>query len=273
MRKVGSVDHGETRTNFRRRSEWTVRFVGRQRGSKKEPSIESMASSESNESNTDAAATLARRHQEARRWSGLPVAASLALVAFAVIFGVYGPRVVDRGTPTVGTAAWELADEVSEQFDRVVVGFQNKEPMSLADMSSEVTQLLQEPFIAPDLSDLGYRPLTVQPLTVPGASRAALVLYVAATGTARSFLALGAIPDREQYVVYTALGRPLFLPAGEPFRVETNGGLNSDASATILTTGSMVLVVVGSPKSPALDVATRLLKPANAKPLASNPGD
>ncbi|MDZ4754062.1 MAG: hypothetical protein SGJ11_06155 [Phycisphaerae bacterium] len=205
------------------------------------------------------AARASRGSDQAKRWSGLPVAASLALVAFAVIFGVYGHRVVDRGSPSLGTTTWELADEVVEQFELAVVKHREAEPILLVEATSEAQRHLRENVQLPDLSATGFQPIAVESVTLPAATRSVLALYAARKEGFTEFVTVTIVPDREQYVVFSRFGRQIFLPVREPYPVETTPGRESDPHATVWSDGKFVFVVLGSSAPAALDIAYRLL--------------
>ena len=200
-----------------------------------------------------------------RRWSGLPIAASLALVAFAVVFGIYGPPVVDRGAPSVGTPTWELADEVVDRFEASFLQRHDGEIMSRADAAERLRELLPMAVDVPDLSAEGYEPAFVEPASLPAANRAAIVGYVSTQNDRLDYLGVAIVPDQEQYVVYSSFGRPKFLPAFELYPVETDLGQLFEPHASVWSNGSVVFVIAGTRGSPIANAANRVMH-ANTDP-------
>lgn len=208
----------------------------------------------------------------ARGWSGLPVAASLALVAFAVLFGIYGPRVVDRANAPLGIPVWELANAAFERHrERVRLAETSAEQtISRADAEVALADLIGSAVTVPDLSSIGFGPLAVRPISLPGAARSAIVLYTGQTESGRrNFVSVALVPDREQFVVYSAFGKPAILPIGEPFAVEPEQPGFGDVPSMVWSDGN-VIRILHSPDSRTLEAAERLIRSSGPRRAGSD---
>jgi hypothetical protein len=197
-------------------------------------------------------------------WSGLAVAASLALVAFAVLFGVYGPPLGNRGNPTLGTSLFELADVTRSVHDELVfdaihtMGKATPETdgtgpaeagPSIADVSAAVSRIVGVPMQVPDLSTHGFRVLAPRATRVPGTpsgASAANVVFVRGGAAGREFVTLTLIPDDEQFIVYDEFGRPRFVPINRPITIDVSSDGFGQRLALAWTDGSLVHVAHAS---------------------------
>jgi hypothetical protein len=205
----------------------------------------------------------ARAAREPRRWSGLPIAASLALVAFAIVFGVYGPRVVDRGSPSVGTPLWEVVDTVVEHFDRFVshASFRTADAIDTEAASKAMSELLHQAFTCPDLTGVEFAPIEPQMLRLPGASRSGATIYTRMAKDGLEYLCLAVAPYAEQYTMFSEFGRPELLPMGGAITFDAAPSDRIHASALIWTDGAFLYVAIGSRRTTLPDV-TPALAPA-----------
>jgi hypothetical protein len=179
-----------------------------------------------------------------RGWSGLPVAASLALVAFAVLFGIYGPRVVDRSNPPVGIPVWDLAQAVQDRHrERVRLAETSGERGYEGDSIAAAAEILGKPVEVPDLSGIGFEPYAPRAISLPGGARALLLLYARPQRIHRSFLSIAILPDKEQFLVYSPFGKPLVLPVGELFSVDPPHGGFADVPSLVWTDGDLVRIL------------------------------
>lgn len=244
---------------------------------------ESPASHEAAESLPSPSANGRRRpSRDDRRWSGLPIAASLALVAFAIIFGIYGPRVVDRGSPSVGTPLWEVVDTVVEHFD-AFVAHASLEDASVIDQESAsavINDLLRtgrpddggrQPLICPDLTAIDFAPLEPQTLRLPGATRSAALAYTRASKEGMEYLLLAIAPYAEQYTLFSDFGRPQLLEPGGAITVEAAPSERVHASALIWTDGAFLYVAVGSRRTTLLDASPVLVPAMSALARPASP--
>ncbi|MFO0827728.1 MAG: hypothetical protein U0572_06210 [Phycisphaerales bacterium] len=187
------------------------------------------------------------------RWSGVPVAASLALVAFAVIFGIYGPRVVDRATPPLGIPAWDLGQAAAERhLERMMDAIHGPgaDKVTVPQAESELRSILGVPVKLPDGESLGFSIFRPRHVSLPGAARAAQVFYARNALGAPDAVSLILVPDRGQYVVFSPFGRPLFLPPWEVYPVSLPEDVGPEESALLWSDGSIIRVVVAlSPKT------------------------
>lgn len=207
------------------------------------------------------ASDASRALREARRWSGVPVAISLALVGFSVLFGVYGPRVVDRGAPSIGTPLWEAADSAVEYLDwfALRVDSQMVERIAVGEANSQLWNELRVPSVCPDLSAHDFHPSRPQSFSLPGASAAAVVVYTRDAQPGREYLALVVAPFTEQYTLFSDFGQPRFLAPGGAIVVEAAPSERVCSSALAWTNGSVVFLAVGSRKTTLGDVKTDLI--------------
>lgn len=197
-------------------------------------------------------------------WSGLAVAASLALVAFAVLFGIYGPPLGDRGNPTLGTSLFELADVTRSVHDELVFdaihAMGKDQPAtdgtgpvdvgpSMDEVSAATTRILGIAHRLPDLSPQGFRALVPRATRVPGTpvgAAAANVVYVRGASGSREFVTLTLIPDDEQFVVYDEFGRPRFVPINRPITIDVSSDGFGQRLALAWTDGNVVHVAHAS---------------------------
>lgn len=184
-------------------------------------------------------------HEGQRGWSGLPVAASLALVAFAVLFGIFGPRVADRSAPPVGIPVWELAHAARDRHrERVRLaetsGERGYEGRSIAEAAAEI---LGKPVDIPDLGSIGFELYEPRAVSLPGGGRALLLLYARPQRIHRAFLSIAMLPDKEQFLVYSPFGKPLVLPVGEPYPVDSPDSGFADVPSLVWTDGDLVRIL------------------------------
>lgn len=211
------------------------------------------------------AITSRRLRRANRHWSGLPLAASLALVAFAVLFGIYGPRVVDRSNPPIGIPAWELADAALERHMERHAMAVHETPASIETVEAEATGVLGQPANVPDLSQFGFVVYPIRQVALPGAGRAVIVLYGRTGLVQPTFLSLVLVPDREQYVVYSPFGKPTYLPKGDVYPVGNSDGIPGPSEAFVWTDGSLVRVLLSLDGSALDEVSDAIIRPSLAK--------
>lgn len=197
-------------------------------------------------------------------WSGLAVAASLALVAFAVLFGIYGPPLGDRGNPSLGTPLFELADVTRSVHDELVfdaihamgkdtpatdgTGPAEAGP-SIDEVSAAASRILGMTIRVPDLSATGFRALVPRATLVPGTpsgKSAANVVYVRGASGSREFLTLTLVPDDEQFIVYDEFGRPCLVPINRPIPIDVSSDGFGRRLSLAWTDGNLVEVAHAS---------------------------
>jgi hypothetical protein len=229
---------------------------------------------------TTAGAAHRRPTRDDRRWSGLPIAASLSLVAFAIIFGIYGPRVVDRGSPSVGTPLWEVVDRVVEHFDAFIAhaSINDASVIDQESASSILNGLLRTgqidtdgrvPLICPDLTPIDFAPLEPQTLMLPGATRSAAIVFARASKEGMEYLILAIAPYAEQYTLFSDFGRPQLLEPGGAIAVDAAATERVHASALTWTDGAFLYVAVGSRRTTLLDASPSLVPAMSGVPSAS----
>lgn len=205
-----------------------------------------------------------------RRWSGIPVAASLSLVAFSVLFGVYGPRVVDRGTPAIGTPLWEAVDAAAEYLDQFILNapYRPGEPVAIGEANAALARLLQQAGTCPDLGRHDFVPTQPQSIHVPGAPQSAVVVYSRAGRGGTEYLGLVIAPYHEQFTLFSEFGRPQFLRPGGAVGVDAAPSDRVDSATLAWTNGSLLFVAVGSRRTTLEDVGADLV-PSNASHLGA----
>lgn len=224
-------------------------------------------------------------------WSGLAVAASLALVAFAVLFGIYGPPLGDRGNPSIGTSLFELADVTRSVHDELVFeaihsmgkdspGTDGTGPpspgLSIEEVSAAAGRILGQAMRAPDLSPQGYRALVPRATRVPGTpsgASAANVVYVRGTSPSRDFVTLTLIPDDEQFLIYDEFGRPRFVPVNRPITIDISSDGFGQRLALAWTDGNIVHVAHASRPECLDEVYDSLTRTLSAEEMPDNPAN
>jgi hypothetical protein len=76
---------------------------------------------------------------------------------------------------------------------------------------------------APRLEGLGLKPIAVRQVEVPGGPLGAMLVFAKDSPAQRSFVGVLAVPDREQYMVYSPFGRQALLPPLERLAVQVSG--------------------------------------------------
>lgn len=224
-------------------------------------------------------------------WSGLAVAASLALVAFAVLFGIYGPPLGDRGNPSIGTSLFELADVTRSVHDELVFeaihsmgkdspGTDGTGPagagLSIEEISAAAGRILGVSLRAPDLSAQGYQALIPRATRVPGTpsgASAANLVYVRGSSQSRDFVTLTLIPDDEQFLVYDEFGRPRFVPVNRPVTIDVSSDGFGHRLAMAWTDGAIVYVAHASRPECLDEVYDSLTRTLGAGETPDNPAD
>jgi hypothetical protein len=232
-----------------------------------ERTIVRMAGSDVAPDTLETSAAAQRPPAPVRRWSGLPIATSLALVAFSVVFGVYGPRVVDRGSPSVGTPLWEAVDAAAEYLDQYIfhAPFREDERVAMGEATAELAQILHQPVVCPDLSDHDFLPFKPRRIRVPGAPHAAVVVFARSASGGTEYLSLVIAPYNEQYTLFSEFGRPHFLVPGGAIGVDAAPSDRIASSSLAWTNGTLLFVAIGSKRTTLGDVAPDLA-PAMAAP-------
>lgn len=189
----------------------------------------------------------AHRKRDAR-WSGIPLAASLALVAFSVLFGIYGPRVVDRTTAPLGIPAWELGNAAIERHHERAVGAMHGQGAAITDLGAaeqDIADLLGVAVRLPGEREFPWTIHAPRPITLPGSAKAVQVFFSRPSGVGdhREGLSLVLVPDHEQYVVFSPFGRPLLLPPGDIYPVDPSPDLSTGSSALLWSDGTVVRIL------------------------------
>jgi hypothetical protein len=234
-----------------------------------------MAAGEPHES-SDAPARQPSRHAVGGNpgWSGVPLAASLALVAFAIFFGVYGPRVGDRITPPLGIPAWDLGEAAAERFHERrndAVHGEGAGQTSIVDAERDVRALLGASVRLPDLVADGWTVHVPKSVAVPGSARSVAVNFSRSLLGGVERLSLLLVPDKEQYVVFSPFGRPLFLPPWEAYPIEFPQDSIDDAVALLWSDGSVIRVLVARSESVLAETAPAFFTASRPESLVSTP--
>lgn len=187
---------------------------------------------------------LAANHRAAGLWSAATptaprfarvnygaVAASLALVAGAVIFGIFGPRVAERpplpGNVSVAEVAARLMSEYAACSAAGTCSGQGQPWRSREEAQMELTRLLNRPVIVPDLEAAGFVFCSGGPSCVPGAcERSAQLLYCRLddSGDRCQWLSVHVVPVETPYLAYDPFGRSGPLQCGIDYSLITSTG-------------------------------------------------
>lgn len=167
-----------------------------------------------------------------RRANAFAVAASLALVAGAIAFGVFGPRISDR--PSRGSAdtpVSEVAERMTAAYDRCAAhgscGAQGQPWTSAEEAGASLAALLGRPMIVPDLSALGFSFCSGGPFCVPGAcDRGGHLLYcrLDERGEQCAWMSVLVAPVETPYLAFDPFGRSGPLQCGVDYSLPTSGG-------------------------------------------------
>ena len=228
---------------------------------------------------------------QASAWSGLAVAASLALVAFAILFGIYGPPLGDRGNPSLGTPLFELADMTRTMHDEMVfeaihamgretpatdgTGPADSGP-AMEEVAAATERILGKGVALPDLSSFGFRPMAPRATRLPGMSpgdSAAHLAYVRGPAGSREFVTLTLIPDDEQFIVYDEFGRPRFVPINRPMSIDISSDGFGQRLALVWTDGSIVHVAHASRSEILDEIYDTLTLPMTRSAVTDNSAD
>lgn len=208
------------------------------------------------------------------RWSGVPLAASLALVAFAIFFGIYGPRVGDRITAPLGIPAWDLGEAAAERFHERrndAVHGAGAEKTTITDAERDAAALLGSSVRLPDLVADGWTVHAPKPVAVPGSARSVAVTFSRSLVGGVERVSLILVPDNEQYVVFSPFGRPLFLPPWEAYPIELPQDTIESAVALLWSDGSVVRVLVAGSEAVLSETAPAFLEASRPESLVTAP--
>jgi len=168
--------------------------------------------------------------QGTRQANAFAVAASLLLVAGAVLFGIFGPRVVDRpghgggGDVPVTEVAETVVSEHESCAARGTCMAQDQPWRNLDAASEALSALIGHAVTAPNLDDAGYQFCCGGQSRVPGAGdRAGHLLYCRpdATGDNCSFLSIFVVPVETPYLAFDPFGRAGPLQCGIDYSLLT----------------------------------------------------
>jgi len=167
-----------------------------------------------------------------RRANALAVAASLALVAGAVVFGIFGPRVSDRPRQVVAdTPVTEVAERMSAVHQRCAAhgtcGAQQEPWRSAEEAQAYITRHLRRPLMVPNLEAAGFTFCCGGPSCVPGAcEQGAQLLYcrVAPGSDECSWLSVFVAPVETPYLAFDPFGRTGPLQCGIDYSMVTPSG-------------------------------------------------
>lgn len=192
------------------------------------------------------------------------VAASLMLVAGAVVFGIFGPRITDRPRGNSDTPVTEVAERMNAVHQRCsaqgTCGAQEEPWRSIEEAQAFMTRRLRRPLVVPDLESAGFSFCAGGPSCVPGAcEHGAQLLYcrLQPGSDACSWLSVFVAPVETPYLAFDPFGRTgplqcgidysMVTPAGDSMHywcdgvvtwfVKTDGDVDFDAIRTLFPGG------------------------------------
>lgn len=161
-----------------------------------------------------------RDPRRARDTSGPAIVATIALVAFSVFIGVYGPRLGNRQQLPAGTTLAELAQAVAARHAARVVQAIHVGPGSNAtrdEIDALLADALRAPARIPEDAALPVRWFGAERVRLPGASGAQAFGRVRLDERTADTVSLFALRDEDRFFVFDGHGRPQRLPEGEVF--------------------------------------------------------
>ncbi|MFM1824259.1 MAG: hypothetical protein RI967_2525 [Planctomycetota bacterium] len=162
----------------------------------------------------------ARRPRSSRDTSGPAIVATIALVAFSVFIGVYGPRLGNRQQLPAGTTLAELAQAVAARHAARVVQAIHVGPGSNAtrdEIDALLGEALRAPAGLPEDAALPVRWFGAERVRLPGASGVQAFGRVRLDARTADTVSLFALRDEDRFFVFDGHGRPQRLPEGEVF--------------------------------------------------------
>jgi hypothetical protein len=146
------------------------------------------------------------------RPNALAVAASLLLVAGAVLFGIFGPRIGTQVAASSATTVAEVAAVVVSEHAQCTVhdtcGLQSAPWRSLSEAGRELSKLLARSVTAPNLEEAGFSFCCGGQTTIPGAGpQSGHLLYCRHDGNSCTWLSVFAAPVETRFIAADALGR------------------------------------------------------------------
>lgn len=187
------------------------------------------------------------------------IVATLALVAFSVFIGVYGPRLGNRQQLPGGTTLVELASFLRSKHATETIGtieLLRDEPAEVAALERDLAEILGRKISLPDVEGRSVTWLRIARVRAPGATGAQVLFRVGPRANAE-FASLFILRDEDRFTTFDSFGRPRAMPEGEMFSVE----ISSDAPNTVLhlfRSGSLVYGVESGNREIADQVAAEL---------------
>jgi hypothetical protein len=211
------------------------------------------------------AAAPARGSRRARETSGPAIVATIALVAFSVFIGVYGPRLGNRQQLPAGTTLAELAQAVASRHAARVVQAIHVGPGSTASRD-EIDAALGEALgeeggerrVAsaglPSDESLPVRWFGAERVRLPGASGVQAFGRMRLDERTADTVSLFALRDEDRFFVFDGHGRPQRLPEGEVYSLAVPNDA-ADGVIHLYRDGDAVFAI----ESASAEVADRLL--------------
>lgn len=169
-----------------------------------------------------------------RRANWMAVAASLALVAGAVLLGVFGPRVPGRapasggpGNTPVTEVAKTMAVETASFGQHATCSTQDQPWRSLDEAERNLASLLRHPVSIPNLEKAGFNFCCGGPVCVPGAcDRSGQLLYCrpSDSGEGCRWLSVFVAPVETRYLAFDPFGRTGPLECGINYSLSMPAG-------------------------------------------------
>jgi hypothetical protein len=178
-----------------------------------------------------------------RDTSGPAIAATAALVLFAVFIGVFGPRIGNRSQVPVGVTLVELAEAVVSRsqphFEQPNASV--RAGLSEQDFAARIDGLTGSGVALPSLGTYQLEAMSVQPVRLPG-GRGGLAMLRSTSPRSRQLAAVAIIEDEDRLTVFDRYSRPVAMPEGELFTVRESN-LEDTAVTEIYRDGDFVVAV------------------------------
>jgi hypothetical protein len=131
--------------------------------------------------------------------------------------------------------------------------------VTVAEAEQDLKSTLGAHVTVPNLERQGFRLYRPVPIPLRGSGNAMLLLYARDAAVGRDTLSVVVVPDKEQYVVFSPFGRPLFLPTWEVYPIELMTDDGREASAFLWSDGAFVRVAVSRTNSVLSEVRRAIL--------------
>ncbi|HMN96498.1 MAG TPA: hypothetical protein PKC43_08770 [Phycisphaerales bacterium] len=174
---------------------------------------------------------LRARRPAGSRMSFGAVAASLALVGGAILFGIFGPRVAERPPLAANVSVIDVAARLMSEYAMCsaegTCSAQDQPWRSREEAQVQLTRLLNRPIVVPDLEADGFTFCSGGPSCVPGScERGAHLLYCRLDPASDrcQWLSVFLVPVETPYMAFDPFGRAGPLQCGIDYSLVTGSG-------------------------------------------------